>query len=531
MFGTIVYIVFLFFAHLQKFEMARKYRAYSTSQVAKAVDLARNGHSIRRAAATCNVPESTIRIKLKQKRASRNPGRPPVLTKEEETFIVNWIIGSAKVGFPLDVRRLKTSVAYLFTLSGKINPFNHGIPGRKWLKLFLKRHPNISRRIPSALSKQRTTVTEPKIRAWFDHIQSYFNTNKLHHVAADPARVFNMDESAIRLVPTKEEVLAKTGEKYVHTNCANSEKEAYTTLFAANAAGNLAPPLVLFPYKQRMPAEIARNAPSGWAVGKTESGWMNRETFYYYLKNVFHPWLLKTKVQLPVIVFVDGHTSHVSYQTTEFCRENGIELICLFPNATHILQPLDVGFFRALKVRWNKRLIEWRTLHAGDAIGKHEFTPLLKKAVDDMVNLKTTLRNAFRKCGLVPWDPNAVNYAMQPQLQNPDHEATRNDAENLEDTQDPHTTLLSGLEDYLKVGQLKLFMEHQAAVVWPGPVEDTNLFYTWQQINTKHECHKSKETSTEPTDALFHGFDEALLEGKIYHSTLIQINELSILYR
>ncbi|XP_062545718.1 uncharacterized protein LOC134212139 [Armigeres subalbatus] len=494
--------MFLIFAHLQKIGMARKYMAYPAAQVAKAVNLVRNGHPIRRAAATCKVPESTIRVRLKK--PCQNPGRPPVLSKEEEMHIVNWIISSANVGLPVDGQRLKTSVAHLFKLSGKKNPFMKGIPGRKWFAGFLKRHQQISRRIPSALSKQRVTVTETKIRAWFGHIQSYFDKNQLHHVAADPSRVFNMDESAIRLVPTREQVLAKTGEKYVHTKCANSDKEAYTTLFASNADGILAPPLVLFPYKQRLPAEIVREAPPGWSVGKTESGWMNRETFYYYLKNVFHPWLLATKIQLPIIVFVDGHSSHVSYQTTEFCRENGIELICLFPNATHILQPLDVGFFRALKSSWNKRLIEWRTLHAGDAITKHEFTPLLKKAVDDMLNIKTTLRNAFRKCGLVPWDPNAVNFSMVLQ---PQHSEQGNDGACIESSQEgsTHTNLLTDLENYLNVGQLKLFIKHKADLEWPGPVEDKNLFHVWQRIIKKNARSQIQQTNL--TSQMMHSMD------------------------
>lgn len=517
MFGTIVYIVFLIFAHFQQTNMPRKYMDYSSLQVAKAIDLARNGQSIRRAAASANVPESTVRMKLKAKCASKNPGRPPVLTKEEEVFIINWIINSAKVGFPVDAKRLKTSVAYLFKMSGRKSPFTDGIPGRKWMKLFLKRHPNISRRIPSALSKQRTTVTEPKIRKWFDQIHSYFMANKLNHVAADPVRVFNMDETAMRLVPSREEVFAETGAKYVHTNCANSDKEAYTTLFAANAAGTLATPLVLFPYKQRLPAEISLNAPSGYAVGKTESGWMNRETFYYYLKNIFHPWLLKMEITLPVIVFVDGHTSHISYQTTEFCRENGIELICLFPNATHILQPLDVAFFRGLKARWNKKLIQWRTHHAGEMIPKHEFTPLLKKAVDEMGNLKSTLNNGFRKCGLVPWDPNAVNYEMIATKQTSDVEATSNSTENdLVPEKIAPNALLSAFEDYLKVGQLKLFVQHQSAVVWTGPAEDANLFYVWQQIKKNQESHAAEGTSTELIDG-FLGFDEATLEGSYFY--------------
>lgn len=52
-------------------------------------------------------------------------------------------------------------------------------------------------------------------------------------------------------------------------------------------------------------------------------------------------------------------------------------------------------------------MIEYRTFHAGQTLPKHEIAPLLKKAVD---NIK--IMNGFRKCGIVPWNPNAVNYGI-----------------------------------------------------------------------------------------------------------------------
>ncbi|XP_062553990.1 uncharacterized protein LOC134219279 [Armigeres subalbatus] len=326
----------------------------------------------------------------------------------------------------------------------------------------------------------------------------------------DPARIFNMDESSIRLVPTKECVFAETGEKYVHTSNANSEKECYTVLFSASAAGVLAPPMVLFPYKQRLPAEIAHSAPDGWSIGKNVSGWMTQETFSEYLKNVFHPWLLLSKIALPVIVFVDGHKSHVSLQTTEFCRENQIVLVCLFPNSTHVLQPLDVTFFRGLKVKWNKRLIDWRTHRAGDPLRRHEFAPLLKRAVDDMVDKSSTLANGFRKCGLFPWNPDAVNYAMlltkkSPQkttsadLPSDSPQSATNSTQNME----AKATLL-GLESYLRVAQLKRFEDSYSNVVWSGPVGDTGLFYVWQEMK-RDACGNQIEEEPEET---FYGFDE-----------------------
>ncbi|KXJ70432.1 hypothetical protein RP20_CCG023638 [Aedes albopictus] len=320
-----------------------------------------------------------------------------------------------------------------------------------------------------------------------------------------------MDETAVRTVPTKEEVFAQTGEKYVHTNNGNSDKESYTALFAANAAGTLAPPMVLFPYKQRLPAIIAQSAPSGWSIGRNQSGWMTQETFLDYLRRVFVPWIEKVKIPLPIIIFVDGHKSHVSYETIEFCRSNQITLVSLYPNATHVLQPLDVSFFKPLKVHWNRRLINYRTFHAGEPLPKHEIAPLLKKAVDDIKEMESVLKNGFRKCGIIPWDPNAVNYGMLLKGQKPNGEGNEtveqdeNESHEITEAQ----RCLQYLESRLKVGQLKMFEKHQSEVTWPGPVSDTNLFYVWQEMKGTVRSNPQAEDPDE-----FHGFEKDDVEGE-----------------
>lgn len=93
-----------------------------------------------------------------------------------------------------------------------------------------------------------------------------------------------------------------------------------------------------------------------------------------------------------------------------------------FPFGIHVLQPLDVSFFKPLKVHWNRRLINYRTFHAGEPLPKHQIAPLLKKAVDDIKEMESVLKNGFRKCGIIPWDPNAVNYGMLLKGQKPNGE-------------------------------------------------------------------------------------------------------------
>lgn len=125
----------------------------------------------------------------------------------------------------------------------------------------------------------------------------------------DPRRVFNTDESAFFLQPKSGRVLVRKGEKNVY-NSSGDDKENLTVLITANAAGDLAPPMIVFPY-ERLPTLIANSVPKGWAIGRSETGWMCAKTFYEYVCNVFNPWLDKNNVPKPIVFFLDGHRSHM----------------------------------------------------------------------------------------------------------------------------------------------------------------------------------------------------------------------------
>lgn len=383
---------------------------YSPTRPMRALLDFQNGQgSLRSIAKRYGIPRATLQFKLKNPACKTAFGPSPVLTEVEENTIVRWITELAQKGFPRKKSDIISSVQQFLRQHPRPNPFKDNRPGEGWMKAFLKRHPEIVTRSPEPVTSASACVSENDIRKWFADIQKYIEEKSLENVIKDPSRIFNGDETGFLICPESGKVLAPRGCKNVYTIDRGSSKENITVMFTFSADGKICSPMVVFPYK-RIPEKISMTIPEDWGIGRSDNGWMTAQTFYEYIANVFHPYLLKQGVELPVILFIDGHKSHLTYQLSVLCGKLGIELIALYPNATRILQPADVAVFRPIKMCWQKTVREWHAEHPGEAITKVTFTPLLKKVVISSVKSET-LRNGFKACGLYPFNANAIDYS------------------------------------------------------------------------------------------------------------------------
>ena len=62
-----------------------------------------------------------------------------------------------------------------------------------------------------------------------------------------------------------------------------NDKEGLTVLMGYSADGSLAPPRIVYAYKQSIPYDIIEAVGSvdpSWALGKSESSWMTTLTFF-----------------------------------------------------------------------------------------------------------------------------------------------------------------------------------------------------------------------------------------------------------
>lgn len=155
--------------------------------------------SLNKASVQYGIPKSTLHNKLTKKvPIERKMGPPTILTSEEEHRLANWILGKAKLGFPMDPEEVKTAVQKVLKACPRENKFVDDKPGEKWLQLFLRRHSDISKRNTEIISKSRASVTEMAIRKWFEDLRTFLKNENMLEMMNEPSRIFNADETGVK---------------------------------------------------------------------------------------------------------------------------------------------------------------------------------------------------------------------------------------------------------------------------------------------------------------------------------------------
>lgn len=126
---------------------------------------------------------------------------------------------------------------------------------------------------------------------------------------------------------------------------------------------------------------------------------MKTELFYGWIANHFST-LVK---QRPLVLLVDGHSTHIDVETSTFCKENEMLLYCLPPHSSHITQPLDIGFFSPLKNNWKIAINTFRQEHIDQPVTKCDFTSIFKQTRIDSIKPRTIV-NSFKEAGIYPVD-------------------------------------------------------------------------------------------------------------------------------
>lgn len=146
------------------------------------------------------------------------------------------------------------------------------------------------------------------------------------------------------------------GSKYFEQK-RNSSKVAFTVVFAITADGLMLRPYVIYKSPNgSLYLPWCKGGPDNAIYSATVSGWMTMETFNDFFVKVIVDYFDTLPPEDMKIVIGDNLASHLSPYILETCQKKNIYFVFLPENSTHLLQPLDVAVFRAMKETWRKIL-------------------------------------------------------------------------------------------------------------------------------------------------------------------------------
>ena len=214
----------------------------------------------------------------------------------------------------------------------------------------------------SRLSKGMATITEAAIRKWHSAATTFFTITEpiFAWVLKDPKRVLGFDETNFRYDlqgGRVGRVLAPRGCKFVARK-ATGPGSQITVTHGFSAWGFLFPPTIIIPGlkgQKVTPEMMDIEAYPEAAYICEEGGWQTAETFLLFIKQV-DKWLTQFDIPRPVILFCDGHKSHVAFQVGAWARAHQIMIYILRANATNMLQPFDVAIAAQLKIAYQKKI-------------------------------------------------------------------------------------------------------------------------------------------------------------------------------
>ena len=309
------------------------------------------------------------------------------LADSEEEELAEFIIGCASIGYPKTVRDILAIVQSILASRGVHKTVTYG-----WWEAFRRRHPNLALRVPSTLSKARALASSRTvIDHYFDLLEETLVENGLKDC---PCQIFNMDESGMPLNPKSFKTIHVRGDR--NPLAASSGNKSQITVHACvSASGNYLPPMVIWGRKT-LKWEWTIGEVPGTLNGLSPKGWMDMDLFEKWFNGHFLRYAPSVR---PLLLLLDGHSSHFSPVAVKMAAEEQVVMFALPPNTTHLSQPLDKGFFGPLKVAWRRVCHTYLSGNPGVVVTHSTFSQLFSTAWRDSMTSKN-IASGFRTTGI-----------------------------------------------------------------------------------------------------------------------------------
>jgi hypothetical protein len=351
-----------------------------------------------------NVPRSTLKdyVKTKdtdiEKRLNVPLGRKSVLSPETENHLVQYCSHMEKAFYGLTMKDLQRMAFQLAIRNNLPHRFStEKVAGRKLLRVFFKRHPELSVRRPQPLSVARIRgFTHENVEIFIAILKP-----ELERIKYSAARLYNVDETGVTTAQhTSQKVISLQGKQQVHKLSSAERGALVTVVTCMSAAGTYVPSLLVFPRK-RMKPELLDGAPPGTIAGCHPPGWIQLDLFTQWFYHFIS--FVKPSKEDPVVLVVDGHYSHTrNIDVIDLARENGVSIVCLPPHSTDRMQPLDVAFMKPFKTYYAREMANWMAAHPGRTVTAFQIAHLMGQAYIKAGTVQIAT-SCFRATGILPF--------------------------------------------------------------------------------------------------------------------------------
>ncbi|KAJ3542614.1 hypothetical protein NM208_g4000 [Fusarium decemcellulare] len=330
------------------------------------------------------------------------------LSDLEEQILVQFILDLDSRGFPPRLR-------FVEEMANRLLADRDAPPvGKRWAHNFVRRHHELKTRFFRKYDYQRAKCEDPTIiRDWFRLVA---NTIAKYGIRSDD--IWNFDETGFLMGMIATGMVVTGSERRSKPKSVQpGNREWITVIQAINAEGWAIQPFIIGAGQYHLANWYQdSNLPGDWAITTSPNGWTDNETGLEWLKH-FDRCTSNRSVGSYRLLILDGHESHHSVDFERYCEENKIVTLCMPPHSSHLLQPLDVGYFSLLKYAYGRE-IEHLMRCSITHISKTEFFPAFYTAYQATMT-ERNIRSAFRGAGLVPLDPESVVSKLDVRLRTP----------------------------------------------------------------------------------------------------------------
>ena len=314
-------------------------------------------------------------------------GRFPLLSDVQKHILRLFVHTLDQCGYPCSKATLKNAIK---TLSGLPS-----LPSSSYTQKLVKELKLPLRIVNHGLSIRDTKTSLEYMNDFYVKLKELYDTYKFA-----PCDIYNADEVGIQIADWKVGLFSSRAS--VRRNLVGDGH--LTALLTSNAAGDVWPPFFIFPGSELscVPGgSLENNAYASF----NESAYMDEVLFQQWL-SLFLKDILPTRTRYgiihPVLLIVDGHSSHINPTTSLTAACHDVILLCLPSHMTHLLQPNDCALNKTMKD--NLQAMVTSLVESQEEVSSGELAHMTAESLKSP-NISRSIIHSFRHTGICPYEP------------------------------------------------------------------------------------------------------------------------------